>query len=657
MQTDMLPPGTWKRLWPYFELIAAISAAALWYFQGGAVWYSGAFPGAWPIVLPAIVSLIRLSISGFKLQPKLIDVLLWAFLATALIGVWAAWEPNPAWAKFFLIVGAIGLYYAIAHQPDRDHLFTVLIFFGIFGVMLSLYFLATNVWSAQTIKISFLIALGTKISALLPSLTAHQLHPNVAGGMLGMVLPLYLPLFILSRKTQATQPHPRLRRWLPIMWLAAALIVAFTELLTESRGAWLAVVITGVMWLIWRGLAWLMRKRSTRAPLRDAVRIERMWRSRVLIVSAVWLIGAAVAMAVISFLLNRDSSGLGTLSSRVGLLRDGLLLARDYPLTGAGLGMFHLQHSTYILLIHVPYIIHTHDLLVNILIEQGLFGFLAYLGLAAISISYALRSLRYATPELAWIIEASFAMLLVIWLHGWVDDTLYGSRGLLLLFVPLAMIAAGHRLQSQALPVSQPSTRRWLIPALGVALAALVILSIVWGRPVVASLWSNLGSVEQSRVELSHYDPDHFDKPTLDQIRQTENLDQAISWFDQALSIDPANSTARQRLTEIDLSRGQYPAALDHIQTAWTAGYHDAVTRLLLGDAYVANGQVAQAVGVVKDLPEAIGRLEFQAFYRYTSAKDYRRAADAWAAVVALDPGNQAAIRAQAEAASRAQEK
>ncbi|HZY44384.1 MAG TPA: O-antigen ligase family protein [Anaerolineae bacterium] len=570
-------------------------------------------------------------------------MLLWVFLATALIGVWAAWDPNAAWAKFYLIVGAIGLYYAIAHQPDLDHVFTILVFFGIFGVGLALYFFVTNDWSAQTTKIAFLASIGKGLAALLPSLAAHQLHPNVAGGMLGLVLPVYVPLFILSRKRRSKRSHSTRWRWITWLWIVAAWIVLLAELVSESRGAWLGIAITGVMWLAWRFLGWLLHARP----------IERMWRLRVLIMGAVWLIGAAAAIAVISCLLNRDSSGLGTLSSRVGLLRDGLLLARDYPLTGAGLGMFQLQHSTYILLIHVPYIIHTHDLLVNILIEQGLFGLLAYLGLAAVSISTALRSLRYATSELALIIEASFAMLLVIWLHGWVDDTLYGSRGLLLLWAPLAMIGVCYRLQSQALPESQPSTRRWLKPALGVALAALVILSIVWGRPVVASAFSNLGSVEQSRVELSHYDPDRFDKPSLDRIRQTQNLDRSIGLFEHALSIDPANLTAHQRLTGIDLSRGQYSAALDQIQLAWMAGYHDAVTRLLLGDAYVANGQVAQGVEAVKDLPEAIRRLEFQAFYRYTAAKDYRRAADAWAAVVALDPGNQAAIKAQADAARR----
>jgi tetratricopeptide (TPR) repeat protein len=157
--------------------------------------------------------------------------------------------------------------------------------------------------------------------------------------------------------------------------------------------------------------------------------------------------------------------------------------------------------------------------------------------------------------------------------------------------------------------------------------------------------------------DSNSYDPTHFDNPTMDQVRQRENLDNALSLLQRATQIDPANPTARQRLAAIALSRGEYVAALGHIQVAWDAGHRDPITRLLLGDAYVANGRVEEAVEVVPGLHWAGARLVHQAWLRYWLSQDYARAADAWAAAVLLDPSDRASARLQrlaSEAARRA---
>ena len=175
------------------------------------------------------------------------------------------------------------------------------------------------------------------------------------------------------------------------------------------------------------------------------------------------------------------------------------------------------------------------------------------------------------------------------------------------------------------------------------------------GGGMAAAWYANRGAVAEAQVELSHYDQWHFDNPTMDQVRQTQNLDEAQGWFAAALALDQVQPTARQRLAAIELARGQYAAALDHLQALWGAGWRDAVTRQLLGDAYVANGQMEAAVEVVRGLPWAEARLEGQAWSRYWVNGDFRRAAEAWAAVVQLNPGNTGAIAQQAEAERRGQ--
>jgi predicted Zn-dependent protease len=157
------------------------------------------------------------------------------------------------------------------------------------------------------------------------------------------------------------------------------------------------------------------------------------------------------------------------------------------------------------------------------------------------------------------------------------------------------------------------------------------------------------------RVELSLYDYNHFDSPTLDQIRQGADLSTAETLFTQALALDPGQVTARTRLAGIALSRGKHAQALTHAQAAWDAGHRDRVTRLLLGDALIATGKVEAGVELVRGLAWAEGRLDLQAWYRYWVNGDYHRAADAWRAVAQLNPENSHAIYWIKEAEARAE--
>jgi len=116
--------------------------------------------------------------------------------------------------------------------------------------------------------------------------------------------------------------------------------------------------------------------------------------------------------------------------------------------------------------------------------------------------------------------------------------------------------------------------------------------------------------------------------------------------------LEPGNRTARQRLAAIALSRGQYDDALRHAEAAWESGHRDDVTRLLLGDALVADGQAERAAEVVQGLEWAERRLLGNAWYRYWVGEDYRRVVTSSSTVLLLDPDNDAAaeLLARAEA-------
>lgn len=623
-----------QRMLPVLELVLALCAAALWYTTGGAVWYRSSGLGAWPLLLIVLLWPLHWAAVGFRLRLSALDGLLLLFLLTAAMGVWAAYDRGPAWAKFWLIVGSIGIYYALAHQPSREALYIALSILGLFAMGLSLYFIATNDWASQPVKVPVLLLIGERIASWLPSLGGHRITPNVAGGMLATLLPFFVPL------VRRREGPP----WLRGFWLLCAAAAALGWLLAASRGAWLAVGVALMLWLAWHGIGrWAER----------AAAAGMVWRTRLLALALVILIGAIVVLLAGYTLLRDGLPGSGALANRLGLVRDSGLLARDYVFTGVGLGMYQMHLAIYTLLLHVGYIINSHNLFLDLLIEQGILGLAAYLGIALVGAVMALSAMRRASSSLTWILEAGVASLLVGLTHGLVDDVLYGSRGVFLLLAPLGVISsAAHLARVWARAAhgeggSQPSGlafRRgmWLFSLF----AGVLALGAMGWRPLLGALYANLGAVSQARVELAVYDQERFHDPTLDQVRQREDLSRAERWFGLALIRNPANATARQRLASIALARGTYEEALMHMATAWQGGRRDSVTRLLLGDALVALGHVEEAAETVRGLKWAKSRLDGQAWSRYWVRGQREQAYFAWKTASLLDPED-AALRSR----------
>ena len=103
---------------------------------------------------------------------------------------------------------------------------------------------------------------------------------------------------------------------------------------------------------------------------------------------------------------------------------------------GLGLASFEMPYSSDVLLVHVGYLTHAHNLLLDVWLGQGLLGLLGFGWLLAV----AVRTGQSTSP---WR-NAAFASLAVILLHGLLDDVFYGydGRAIVLLFVPVALLAS-----------------------------------------------------------------------------------------------------------------------------------------------------------------------------------------------------------------------
>ena len=250
---------------------------------------------------------------------------------------------------------------------------------------------------------------------LRPTFSGYDLHPNVAGGILAALIPLQLAaLFSVKRSG--------VRIWLGALCLGLSALGLF---MSAARGAWLALAIVLIAWGLWWVSGQVGHRRKGGFRIRDC---------------------AMPSWAVVVINRGRDDlrrgrrdavseSRLANWTGGLTLWRNSLDLALDYPLSGLGLASFEMPYSSYVLLVHVGYLTHAHNLLLDVWLGQGLLGLLGLGWLLAV----AVRTRRQASP---WR-HAAFASLAVILLHGLLDDAFYGydGRGVVLLFVPFALLA------------------------------------------------------------------------------------------------------------------------------------------------------------------------------------------------------------------------
>ena len=234
---------------------------------------------------------------------------------------------------------------------------------------------------------------------------------------------------------------------------------------------------------------------------------------------------------------------------------------------------------------------------------------------------------------------AGMAALLIAGVHGMVDVIFYTKRTMPVLGLVIGyayLVSRSPETVSVNLKIEFNRFQKYAIA--GATL--LVLFGVLSARSLLGSALANFGALSQTRTEMRIYNPNFYDEPSLDTIRRQQDLSNAETGFQLALRIDPSNRTAMQRLAEIAMGRGEFERAYELLGNAQSARSQDEVSRLLYGDALVALGKPTQAAQVVRGTGWAGERLYFQAWYRYWQHDDYRRAADAWQAVLLLDGEN-----------------
>ena len=527
------------------------------------------------------------------LRPTGTDLALTAFLATAAMGVWTAYDRPGAWERFLLILAGTALGVVIARTPP-GRLSDVADAAGALGAGMALVFLLTIPWGNSATELSQLKNLANWWPANAPSMALPPLAPDRAAGLLAVLVPLCLVSAILTFRRRAVG------RWL----VAGSLTLMILGLLaTSSRAAWVAL-LAGAVAAAWAGL-W-RRSGSLRGVGRIALVLAML-----LIAGLAWGATRGLEDTALGRLADLLASPDGV--SRLTLARDTLDLIGDFPLTGAGLGSFPGLYSRYILAIPQPYLDHAHNLYLDIALSQGALALVAF---AALLLGGMARSASGVAREngladrglLQW---AAFAGLIVLAVYGLVDDPLENGVGLTLLFLYPAMtisLQQGARsVQAGAMDLKNRRGRRWRAALLvGTALFGMLLL-----LPSTRSAWyANLGALEMARQELEAWPAEGL--LATEATRKSQAIDGHMA---RALELNPESRTALHRIGLLEGAQGDWDAAIAVLERARRVDPSHRGIRKLLGYAYTWKGDLEPAEEILASIPEARAEMEFYAWW------------------------------------------
>ncbi|MCU0509903.1 MAG: O-antigen ligase family protein [Anaerolineae bacterium] len=590
----------------------------------GALWFGWPQLGGWPLLLVAAGMVTRLVARPRPLlRPTGMDMAVGLFGLAAGLGLAVAYDANLALPKFWAMVGGIAIYGALCRAPEEAAIGGRVarpapLLFAVLPSFVAVYYLASADYALVIGKLALLDPIYRLLAEAQPALPLDALNSNVAGGLIAFLLPLQI-VAVWRR---------------PAAWVLLSLSLPGL-VLSASRGAWLALVGVAALAAAWQ-MVDRRRLRSTGAAAAVALAFA------IGAASAVGGLSAAPATPTPSPALAalpeklpevagdnpRMFTGLG---GRLTLLGHSFALAKDYAFTGLGLGGFPLAFSSYLLLVHVGHTMHSHNLLLDMWLETGIAGVVALAWLLGAALMSARAPVRAGDAgSRAWTL-AALAAIAVMCAHGLLDDPVFGSRGVLVMLTPFAV------LRRESVRASSPALPRPLFGWRGsaaVIIVAVAVTSVALLTPVRSQFHANLGALAQNRAELALYRWPEWN--IQDELRRVPayNVERALEQYRKALALEPGNATANRRLGQILLSLGDYPAAGTRLSEAYRSDYTNRATRQLYGEWLALADRPEEAATVLRTVDLKQGQLDARAWW-YNHIGE-RRQAEAILAVRAL---------------------
>lgn len=512
--------------------------------------------------------LARWVVFGRPTRPTFIGGALALLGTSGLIGVWVSYDSYLSWPLFFTLLGSIALFFAIVNapvsywQPGQGLI--------IAAAMCACYFVGQYGHFYYPYEKGLLPDLGRLTGSVLPNLVAFTPHPNAVASFLASVWFLSLVLVWQGRGGKR------------VVWALAASIISYGLLISESRGAWLGLAIALII----------------------LARLLLPWPKFWLVVESAGLAGAVLGLCILYYAavftgleIPLLSPTLNTAQSRLILYHNSLNLWSDYLFTGIGLGdTFAFVYSRYQLLIPYRFLSYAHNLFLSVGLSLGLLGLVALIWLLLSFYQFVIRvetKGNFSSHSLS-LFRAAWLGATVTFIHGltdapqlagsgWTMPMLFAVLGLVVATGYPALMKGEDNKEADEKPLAQNRWRGWVK---GGAVGVLVVIALVFWRPLVSAWYANLGTIYQTRAELS---------PNLDNLARQTEIKRALDYFAQALNLNPAQVVANRRLGLIALDRGNFEAAAVYLEQAYQQGPNNQATLKALGFTYLWLGRLDDA--------------------------------------------------------------
>jgi len=555
--------------------------------------------GLWSILIALIPWILRMTSGIFPFRRTSFDWLIVIFLITAWTGYWASYDKTAAWSKIWLIVIAVLLYYSLAAQANENLIWISSIFFCL-GVGVSIYFFLTHDFVSIPRKLEFVNRIGRWIMENRPQVTWTPIHPNYVAGVVAITTPFgFHPAWKLSKNIKASVV-------LIYGFLGVGLAISlFAFIMATSRGAVMAVASAAGIWLLWR----IVSVSRINLRLGHEAFFPSLTLFFLVIVVVVLYMGPARSGNAIS---GQDKFGTG---SRAELFLRSTYFLAEFPFTGGGLDSFPGLYSQYILDVPFYHVPNSHNVFLEVFVEQGVFGGLSFLLIYIAGIWIAARSVAKDIPledlVFSWLVL--FA-LVIAFVHGMVDDYLYYKNGTILAFFLIGVSLIHSPITIR--PDKQKNIKYEVVVAS--AIFVLVAIFCVVNLNTIRSVWyANLGAVEMTQVELNGFPLNEWAGD-----KNVSRLGMAESTLLSSLQFDSHNRTANYRLGLISLSRRDFSSALNYLLTAYhQSPQHRGIVKSL-GYCYVWLGDIDNARLLLKNIPESKSELDVYIWWWGTQGRD-----------------------------------
>ncbi|MBX3012089.1 MAG: O-antigen ligase family protein [Caldilineaceae bacterium] len=357
-------------------------------------------------------------------------------LAWLPINFWAASDKTLAWEHMGYLCLGVSFYFALINWPVAQRrpqlvawmLISVNIGLALWGPIIFAYY-PTKLFNVSRVQ-NLLQPVASRLG--------ETMHPNILAGALIITASLLVALVLGSNRGQSLRRSAR-------FMLSIGLLCTFGVIgLTQSRGGYLGILIaSGVICvLIWPrlfyGLSFVVLA---------------------VLAGAYWL----GSERVLNLLIATDP--LGGLDGRIELWSRALFVLTDFPLTGIGMGTFQK-----VVPVLYPYFLlspenapHSHNLFLQVGVDLGLPGLIAYLGLLINVFVMLMAILRQRTYDLHWQLGAgALGAMVAMVVHGCLDAVTWGTK---LAFIPWLLFALVTLLFLQAQQSSASAHLRKLCDA------------------------------------------------------------------------------------------------------------------------------------------------------------------------------------------------